>query len=320
MPRVSVIITALNAGAFIGETLSSILAQTYRDFEIVVVDAGSTDQTLDIVSRCSGPVRLIVRDKLSKSAGRNVGIQSSSGEYVALVDADDRWQPHKLLRQMEYLERAPSCRWVYSDCFVNDYRRPGVELKWSDRNCLYEGQILEHLLLGCFVPSPTPVLHRDVLDAVGGFDETFKRHEPEDWDLWLRVAARFPAGVVNEPLARLRVHASSLTSREDLVLTGEGALAVVRRALERNPQLPAALRHRVLATWYVRFGRGLMRAGRLEEARPFLSGAMAHARLNPGAYALWLSSWLGGPLVRPMRALNRAVVAALGRDSGTSRP
>jgi len=103
---------------------------------------------------------LIAGEKLSKSAGRNLGIRSSGGEYVALVDADDLWLPHKLMRQMEYFERTPSCRWVYSDCFVVDQRRPGVELKLSDRNRLYEGQILERLLWNCFVPSLTPVLHR----------------------------------------------------------------------------------------------------------------------------------------------------------------
>jgi hypothetical protein len=203
---------------------------------------------------------------------------------------------------------------LYSDCYVFNSALPGAERKWSARNHLFEGDILEPLLFDCFVPSPTPLFRRRVFDAIGVYDETFKRHEPEDWDLWLRISARYPAGLVNEPLAQLRVHPSSLTASEDRALAAEGALAVLQRAFDRNPRLSEHLRRRVLATWYLRFGRGLMGVGRLAEARTFLSNSIAHAPLSPGAYALWIATYLGRPLSGVLRSVNRTIGTAFARN------
>src|SRR5215831_8348634 len=122
MARVSVVITARNAGPHLAQTLDSILAQSYRDFEIIVVDGGSTDGTIDVARAYPPPVRVISGRSLTKSAGRNVGIQASTGEFVALVDADDWWVEAKLARQLEYLEQNPWCQWVYSDCYLFDDR------------------------------------------------------------------------------------------------------------------------------------------------------------------------------------------------------
>ena len=221
------------------------------------------------------------------------------------MDADDSWLPGKLSRQLEHFERSPSLEWVYSDCFVVDGRSRHVASTWSARNHLYSGHILEPLLFDCFVPSPTPVIRRKVFDEVGFYDESFLRHEPEDWDMWMRIAARYPVGVVQEPLARLRVHPSSLTAREDLWLTAEGALAVVRRAFERNPGLSEELRVRVVSHWHRCLGSGLLRAGRTREARELLSHAIEQGPLDPGSYIMWASTWLGDTV---LRSLNRTVV------------
>ena len=221
MPLVTVVITTFNAAPFISQTLDSVLAQDFEDIEVLVVDGGSTDGTVGIVSAYLAPVRLIVGGRLTKSAGRNVGIAAAKGKYIALVDADDLWLPHKLSRQAEYLEKTPHVHWVYSDCFILDHCSGQTSSTWSSRTRLHAGCILEPLLLDCFIPSPTPMIRRSVFDKVGVFDESFLPHEPEDWDLWLRIAARFSAGLINEPLAVLRVHPASLTAREDLRLTAD---------------------------------------------------------------------------------------------------
>ena len=313
LPRVSVVVTAYNAAAFIGETLDSILAQTFKDLEVIVVDGGSTDQTVDVVSRYPDPVRAISGERLTKSAGRNVGIRAAAGEFIALVDADDVWLPQKLTRQMEVFERLPACQWVYSDCFLYDDRWPGVVSTWSMRNRLYSEDILEPLLFDCFVPSPTPVIRRKVFDRVGLYDESFLRHEPEDWDLWLRIAAQFPVVLVNEPLAKLRIHSESLTSREDLRLTAEGALSVIGRAFERNPRLPEDLRKRVLSRWCVSFGRGLVRRGRAQEGRAFFAKAIGQRPFDVRSYLLWMIAWLAGGAPRALSAANLAVTARRAR-------
>lgn len=311
MPCVSVVIIAFNAGTLIGETLDSILAQTFRDFEVIVVDNGSTDNTREVVSRYPAPVRLISGKRLTKSAGRNVGIRSARGEYIALVDADDLWLPEKLAMQIERLESLPTVRWVYSDCYTFDGRTGQTISTWSSRTRLCEGNILQPLLRDCIVASPTPVIHRTIFDEVGFFDESFLRHEPEDWDMWLRIAERYPVGLVNQPLARLRIHPGSLTAREDMWLTAEGVIAVVRRTLARNPEIPKGLQNRILADRYVSMGRGLAGAGRASEARALFSCAVKYHPWKVSAYLLWCSTWLGAAVLRRLRTINRARRGAL---------
>lgn len=306
MPRVSVVITAFNAAPLIGQTLDSVLAQDFKDLELIVVDGGSTDTTVDVVALYGSPVRLIAGGRLTKSAGRNAGLRAAAGEFIAVVDADDCWLPGKLTRQLEHFERCPSCQWVYSDCFICDERLGGIVGKWSDRNELHRGDILGPLLFACFVPSPTPLIRRRVFDEVGLYDESFARHQPEDMDLWLRIAARFPVGVIDEPLAVLRVHPSSLTAREDVRLTGEGVLSVITRAIERNPQLPPQLTRSALSDWHVRIGTGVAGAGRTREARTFFVRAMGTPPFNARAYLLWAGTWLGGPMVRRLRNIKHA--------------
>jgi glycosyltransferase involved in cell wall biosynthesis len=307
MPRVSVVITARNARAHLAATLDSILAQSYRDLEVVVVDGGSTDGTVELVARYGAPIRLITGGTLTKSAGRNLGIRAADAEFIALVDSDDWWAPGKLDRQLDYFRDQPSCQWVYSDCHIFDEDSGRVSGRWSARHHLHAGPILQPLLFGCFVPSPTPLIRRRVFDRVGAYDESFLRHEPEDWDLWLRIGAVYPAGLVREPLAYLRVHAESLTSREDLRLTAAGALAVVERTFTRRPELPPGLRARVRAHWYRSFGRGLTRRRQYRDARPLFLKAIHERPLQPAPYLWWAGTWLLGavPIAGPPAAADK---------------
>jgi GT2 family glycosyltransferase len=147
------------------------------------------------------------------------------------------------------------------------------------------------------------MIRRSVFDKVGVFDESFLPHEPEDWDLWLRIAAQFSAGLINEPLAVLRVHPASLTAREDLRLTADGALAVVKRALDRNPSVSAGKGQEALARWHLNFGRGLAALGRSREARALLARAI---RANPAqarAYLLWACTWCGDKMLRRLKII-----------------
>ena len=307
MPRVSVVITAFNAGPLIAATLDSIVTQSYRDFEVIVVDGGSTDRTVEVVSGYPSPVRLIAGERLSKSAGRNTGIRSARGDYIAFVDADDLWLPQKLGRQVDYLKSSPSLQWVYSDCFILDEGKTNARSTWSRRTPLQSGRILQPLLFDCIVPSPTPVIRRGVFEAVGLFDESFLRHEPEDWDMWLRVAARFPVGVIREPLAQLRVHTGSLTAQEDALLAAEGVMSVALRALDRNQDLPGRVRRQVLAKWYGRLGRGLAGRGLAPEARAFLVHAIQQNPRTLVPYLLWSSTWAGCSISRHLHKIHRAL-------------
>lgn len=302
---VSIVITSFNAGTLIGQTLESILAQTFQDIEVIVVDGGSTDNTLDIVSSYNKPVRLIAGQRLNKSAGRNVGIRSAEGQYIAFVDADDLWLPEKLMLQVNHLRRFREVLWVYSDCFVFDDQTGQNISTWSSRTRLYAGHILEPLLFDCIVPSPTPVIHRTVFNKVGLFDESLLRNECEDWDMWLRIAAAFPVGLIARPLARWRFHPESLTSREDRQVMAEGVISTIKRALARNDHLPAVLRKRVLAHCYFSMGCSLAGVGRCSEARTLFARALQQTPFKPSALLLWCSTWFGRGVLQQLRNINR---------------
>jgi glycosyltransferase involved in cell wall biosynthesis len=304
MPRISVVITSYNAVGLIAETLRSVLDQTYRDLEIVVVDGGSTDGTIDLVSRYPPPVRLISGTRLSKSAGRNVGIRATEGEYIALVDADDLWRQDKLKRQMDVFAAQPDIGWVYSDCEMFDGQTSANLGLWSDRNRLYAGDILKPLFRNNFVASPTPVFHRSVFEKVGGFDEALARYEPEDADMWLRAAAEFPVGIVREPLARFRRHSESLTMREDPKLALEGILAVLDRAASREPERLGPLRDSVFAQWFVAAGKGHAGQGETPAARAMFARAIRCHPANVSGWLFWAATGIGGPTLHYLHRLN----------------
>jgi len=306
MPRVSVIITAYNAGALIGETLDSVLAQSYRDFEIIVVDGGSTDDTIEVVARYPSPVRLFAGQCLTKSAGRNVGIRAAQGEYIGFVDADDLWLPDKLQAQMDLFKEQPNLKWVYSDCYMFDGQTKANICTWSSRSRLYADDILKPLFEKYFMASPTPLVRREVFDEVGYFDETLLRHQPEDVDMWLRVAAKFPIGLVPKPLARWRRHSSSLTMREDPKMALEGLLFVLEQAVLREPLRLETLRGQVFAKCYVAFGKGYASMRQTSAARTMFVKAIQCYPATPVTYIFWLGTWLGGTLLHYLHRLNVA--------------
>jgi len=295
---VSVIISPYNAELWIAETLDSVLAQTFSDIEIIVVDGGSTDHTVDIVSRYGSQVRLISDGRCSKSVGKNKGINASQGNYVAFVDADDLWLPQKIELQMQLLREQPDLGWTYTDGYLFNDNDLNNLITFGKLSRLYEGDILPQLLLNDFIPSPTPLIRRPVLESVGYFDETLLRYQPEDWDLWLRLAASSRVGLVNRPLVRYRLHSESLMAREDIKLALDGKITIIEHAVARDPSRLAPLRSRALANSYKGIAGTYARKERWTEARRMYVNAL---KLSPGfasAYAGWVACFFNGWLWR----------------------
>lgn len=294
MPQVSVIIPAYNAAPWIAETLASVLAQTLQDFEIIVVDDGSTDETAEIVAKIEH-IQYMHKANGGAASARNVGIRLARSEYIAFVDADDLWLPDKLYLQMELL-RQTGLEWVYSDAYAFDGRTGGTLFAFSKLRRQYSGDVLRPLFLGDFIPMPTPIVRRGVFDEVGYFDESPKAHGVEDWDMWLRIAARYPIGLVNCPLARHRVHAASTVQSElPSPLYGRN-LYVIERAISREPERLARLRNQSIARLCIRIGQFSVRRNNLDTARELFAQAL---RLNPcavDAYVYWLGCFANQPV------------------------
>lgn len=206
-PKISVVIPAFNAELYIGETLSSALAQTYPSFEVIVVDDGSTDGTRDIVRSFGSSVVLVEQKNSGVSSARNQGVAVSNGEFIAFLDADDLWYPDKLERQIEELLKVDG-EWAYSDVKfhggVNDSRK---DSEFTEK---FSGHVLENLAEGNFIGTSSVIIRKRLFWTAGGFDESLPY--VEDWDLWARVALRAPIVYLEDVTTVYRVHLGS-TSR-----------------------------------------------------------------------------------------------------------
>ena len=292
-PTVSVVIPAYNAARWIGETLDSILAQAFQDFEVIVVNDGSTDDTAAVVAGFGDRVYCIHKPNGGQASARNVGIRAAKGEYIAFVDADDLWAKEKLQLQVDLLKRT-GLAWVYCDAFAFDDTNGARLHRIGNVAHQYDGDILKTLFFADFIPSPTPVIRRSVFEHVGYFDEDRTVRNREDWDMWLRIAACYPIGLVSEPLADYRVHSTSMTGNEDPQVFLQGHFAVIERAIAREPTRLGPLKNREMANRFSQVaGIYAQREMWLEAQRMYIQAM----RILPGqvrAYAGWAACFWGG--------------------------
>jgi glycosyltransferase involved in cell wall biosynthesis len=292
----SVIIPAYNVAPWIGETLESVLAQDLPSLEIIVVDDGSTDDTAGVVAKFGQYVRYVRQDNAGQGAARNRGIRLAQGDYIAFVDGDDVWLPNKLRLQWDALQSG--FNWVYSDAEAFDDKTGQVMYAFSQLGRLYGGDVLEPLLLNNFIASPTPLVKRTVLEEVGCFN---LRNRGEDFDLWLRIAARYPIALVNRPLARYRVRGSSDHHSGSPMEVHMSFQRVIELAVGREPQRLEPLRKRALANLHVRTGRVLAWNGDCTEARQMFARAIRLAPNMAESYVYWVGCLAG------RRVLNSAM-------------
>lgn len=228
-PRVSVVIPAFNAATFIEQTLATAQRQTLTTLEIIVVDDGSSDGTAAVVGRAAAVdsrVRLITQPNRGLSAARNRGIAEARGDFIAFLDHDDLWQPDKLALQVAVLDRddeiaVASC---YSAIIDQDHRCVGWRYGGDANGHVYQQMLQWDMVSGGSVAT----IRRTALAAVGEFDETL--HVREDWDMWIRLARRFPFATVPRTLVGYTRRPSNASRDYDRMLQeGTTVLAKVSR-------------------------------------------------------------------------------------------
>ena len=195
-PLVSVIIPTFNRGYCLEESIRSVLEQSFIDFELVVVDDGSTDNTSELVRRFPA-VKLIRLEEKNRgvSFARNRGVREAQGDWVGFLDSDDLWEQGKLATQVKWIERHPDLQMVYTD---EIWIRNGVRVNPMNKHRKYSGDIFRYCLPLCIVSPSSVLLRAKVLSEVGGFDESMP--VCEDYDLWLRIAKRYPFHFIEEKL------------------------------------------------------------------------------------------------------------------------
>ncbi len=232
MPLISVIIPVYNGEKTIRETLESLFKQTFTDFEVLVINDGSKDATLEIVSSIKDPrIKVFSYPNAGPSASRNRGIALASGEYISFLDADDLWTADKLEAQLKTLQAHPEAALAYSwTDFINEsnqFLRRGSYINVT-------GDVYKHLLLTDFLENGSnPLVRKKALEEVGDFDESLTHGE--DWDLWLRLAIRYPFVAVPSAQILYRFYANS--SSTNVSKMEEGSLSVLNRAFSQAPTL-----------------------------------------------------------------------------------
>ena len=202
MVKVSVIIPAYNAERYIREAIDSVLNQTFKDFEIIVIDDGSTDNTSKILESYGNKIRWKSQENKGQASAQNEGIKIAKGDYLAYLDADDIYFPKILETQVKYLDKHSDAGLVYSDYYQIDDKKI---LK------IAKSQPFDYLLLlqNNYICKSTVMHRRECLVCANLFDESINGRD--DWDMWVRISEKFKAGYINKPLVKYRVHEDSWT-------------------------------------------------------------------------------------------------------------
>jgi glycosyltransferase involved in cell wall biosynthesis len=284
MPKVSVIMPSYNTAALIGEALESVFAQSYRDFEVIVINDGSPD-TPDlerVLEPYCGRIVYLKQENRRACGARNNGISHARGEYLAFLDSDDSWAPGYLQSQIEHLEANSSLDMVYCDCLIyGDAPQAG---KTFMQSCPSIGPVtfVSVLTEQCQIPVSGTVVRRQSVINAGGFDERLAMCD--DYEMWLRLAFRgAQIAYYSDVLSRIRIgRPSSLSSSKSkmvaafvtilLNVNAEWNLSVEQRALlaEKLRQEQALLA--------LELGKELLRKGEFGQARIQLEEANSHLR------------------------------------------
>jgi glycosyltransferase involved in cell wall biosynthesis len=304
MPHVSVIIPVFNSAHLIGHALRSVFAQTYTDFEVVVVDDGSKDQDalLAVLQEWTDRIHYVRQVNGGPASARNTGIAHARGELIAFLDADDEWLPEKLARQVEYFATYPETGLLHTA--VVDELRPHAVPGGPPRPAFCD---LFHTVF--FVNTLTVMIPRRVLQEVGTFDERREVHI-EDWDLWLRIAARHPFGYLSQPLAYHRPGGimSSQVERTYAaqVLVMEKNFGLCQVACERHRASPQRCegerRHVLHRDW----GYDRLVADNPSGAREQFGRALSWSPIEPRTAALYVSTFLPQGLRSRLKSFARS--------------
>jgi len=214
-PLVSVIIPAYNSADYIEEALESVFKQTFQDFEILVIDDGSTDDTGAILEKYKDRIEYCFQENGGPASARNQGIRMARGEYIAFLDADDIWLATKLEKQIALFRQRQNLGMVITgSCSFDKKGIYGFSTK--KREYLMIGDIARNIFLRSGVGTPTVMVRKKVFDKVGLFEENIRYGE--DDNLWIRIASHYDVELIDEALIRVRNHPGRMTANQTALL------------------------------------------------------------------------------------------------------
>jgi glycosyltransferase involved in cell wall biosynthesis len=263
-PKVSVVIPTYNRSEMLREAVDSVLAQEFREFELIVVDDGSTDNTPRVLEAYGDDIRYFRQDNKGVSAARNRGIDLASGTLIAFLDSDDLWLPQKLARQMAFFDR-------HADALICQTQeiwvRNGRRVNPRNRHQKLSGMFYESSLSLCLVSPSAVMIKKHLFDIVGKFDESLPACE--DYELWLRIGCRFPIHLIDIPLIVKRGGHEDQLSRAP----GLDRFRIYAIAKMIPSGLLSASQHRASVDMLIEkcaiYAKGCEKRGKMDEARTY---------------------------------------------------
>ncbi|MCK4735030.1 MAG: glycosyltransferase [Methanophagales archaeon] len=244
MVKVSIIIPVYNGERYISEAIDSVLNQTYRDFEIIVIDDGSKDNTSNILRMYGEKIRWKSQENKGPASAKKIGTSMTEGEYITYLDSDDMFLPDKLKQQVDYLDKHPEVGLVYSDYYQVDEKGKITKLISCNKKNV-------PLIQQNYVPTSGVMCRRECFDNVGVFDESLGGDY--DWDMWLRISEKYPIYCIPKPLFKYRVHGEniSLTRPNRLDYERKVKILLLEKAYQRRGK-PSWLKFKIIRAKFER--------------------------------------------------------------------
>ncbi len=264
-PEVSVVIPTFNRADLLPQAIDSVLSQSYTDFELIVVDDGSTDSTQEVLSPYRGKIRYLFQENRGVSAARNLGVKVARGRYICFLDSDDLWLKDKLREQVDRTKAEPWARVSYTE---EIWIRCGRRVNQGKRHRKYSGWILKKLLPLCLISPSSVMIEKGVFEEVGLFDESLP--VCEDYDLWLRIGSRMPILLIEKPLIVKRGGRSDQLSS---IYWGQDRFRIraLVKLLSRNGREGREEILSILEEKCRIYGQGCLKRGRIAEGRFYLN-------------------------------------------------
>lgn len=306
MCKVSTIIPTYNSPHYLIEALESVLSQTYKDMEIVIVDDGSTDNTKEVIQSyliLDRNIKYIYQNNGGTASARNTGIKFSSGEYIAFLDHDDIWLPQKTELQIKILDSDPSIGLVYCRFQIMDEDKGSV-LEPPKRE-LCRGGVYEKFLVRCYINTASQVMIRKAcIERVGYFDESLQI--VDDYDFYIRVARHYKIEYLDQPLANWRIHRLNTSKAIEKMISNRIAL---RKKILKDPDLSKKQRlivKQVLRRDYFELGYYYISSCELKSGRKYFLKSLRYKPLRSCIYLI--SSYLPIPAFKAVRELKQYIV------------
>jgi glycosyltransferase involved in cell wall biosynthesis len=307
-PRVSVVIPTWNRRRRLEEAIASVLAQTYTDYEILVVDDGSTDDTREWIGGRypESRLRYLHQENRGSSSARNAGVRAARGDLVAFLDSDDLWLPRKLEFQVPLFDRNPAVGFVF--CGSAKVDQKGITLETRKPTAEFRGRAALAMIRRNLMPTPTVVVRTRLALETGPMYEDL--HFGEDWNYWIRIAARCETDFVPDVLVHFRDTPGSLSSLDfDSFAASTRGLFL---GLYRDPETSALLepyRKEAVSQAHARIAEEALARGRFDVAR---GESWSAIRIRPGNRAAWR--------LLPRALLGKRLLGALRRLRGGAAP